>query len=269
MTEEEEFEFRLRLEQEQEQAAQQAQTQPGAQPMENVTTYAAQAALPAAIGGAEYVASPALRELQAGLINAGVAEGPMPNMTQTIKPGAVPGAVSEMGKRLYSLKDLSLSGALKDIGSRGLTQSVTDLARFVTEPLGGRATIGQMATGVPKALAAGAMAPENLLTLPYNMAAYEQAKIRENPTAPGLEYNPYAQVVRGEAPQRPVGAPSFMGGTQMAPTQGAAAAANRRRAIASQQYGGLTAEEQDMLRKDRELSYAMRLKAAKKVLGQP
>lgn len=94
-------------------------------------------------------------------------------------------------------------------------------------------------------------APENLALAPYNLAAYEQEKIRANPQAPGLEYNPYAQQVRGEYP-----------------TQGAAAAANRQRAIAGQQYGGVTPEERAILDQDR-LNMAIRLKAAKKVLGQP
>lgn len=111
--------------------------------------------------------------------------------------------------------------------------------------------VGGMARGVGGALAAPLTAPENLFTAPYTMAAYEQDKIRQNPQAPGLESNPFAQQLRGEYP-----------------TQGAAAAANRRQAIRSQTYGGLTADEQSMLKADRELSYAIRLKAARKVLGQ-
>jgi hypothetical protein len=101
-----------------------------------------------------------------------------------------------------------------------------------------------------KFIAQGAVAPENLLTAPYQMAAYEQEKIRQNPNAPGLEYNPYAQVQRNEYA-----------------TQGQAAAANRRQAIAGQQYGGLTPEEQSILEKDR-LNMLIRLQAAKKILGQ-
>jgi hypothetical protein len=77
---------------------------------------------------------------------------------------------------------------------------------------------------VPGAAARGllsaAVAPENLFTLPYTMAAYEQEKIRANPNAPGLESNPYAQTVRGEYP-----------------TQAAAGAANRRQAVANMPTG--------------------------------
>lgn len=112
--------------------------------------------------------------------------------------------------------------------------------------LGGRLpTMGQIGSGMVQ----GAIAPENLLAVPYQMAAYEQEKIRANPTAPEYQTNPYAQAYRGEFP-----------------TQGAAGAANRRNAIASQQYGGLTPEEQDILEQDR-IDRDIRKKAAQRVLG--
>jgi len=105
------------------------------------------------------------------------------------------------------------------------------------------------ARGIGSAMIQGAIAPENLLALPYQMAAYEQEKIRANPTAPEYATNPYAQQYRGEYA-----------------TQGAAGAANRRNAIASQQYGGLTQEEQDILEEDR-IRREIRRKAAEKALG--
>jgi hypothetical protein len=115
----------------------------------------------------------------------------------------------------------------------------------------------QVAQGAPGAikniatgLGAGLLGPESAIAAPYQMAAYEQEKIRQNPQAPEYATNPYAQAYRGEAP-----------------TQGAAGAANRRSAIGNQQYGGLTTAEQMALDQDR-LSMAIRLKAAKKVLGQ-
>lgn len=95
----------------------------------------------------------------------------------------------------------------------------------------------------------GAVAPESLFAAPYQMAGYEQEKIRANPTAPEYQTNPYAQAYRGEYA-----------------TQGAAGAANRRNAIASQQYGGLTQEEQDILEQDR-IAREIRRKAAERVLG--
>lgn len=114
----------------------------------------------------------------------------------------------------------------------------------------GMGALAGAARGVGGALLRGAMAPESAIMMPYQMAAYEQEKIRQNPDAPGLESNPYAQVVRGEAP-----------------TQRAAGAANQRRALMNQRYGGLTPQEQTILDRDR-LDMAVRLTAAKKVLGQ-
>jgi len=114
----------------------------------------------------------------------------------------------------------------------------------------GAAAAGSKLKGLGGRLVQGAIAPESSFLLPYQMAAYEQEKIRQNPNAPEYANNPYAQAYRGEYA-----------------TQGAAAAANRRQAIAGQQYGGLTPAEQAILEKDR-LNMLMRLKAAKKVLGQ-
>jgi len=91
--------------------------------------------------------------------------------------------------------------------------------------------------------------PENLFALPYQGAAYEQAKIRANPTAPEYANNPYAMAQRG-----------------VAPTQGAAGAMNRRAAIANQPYGNLTPEEQNILHQD-SIDRAIRLKAAQKALA--
>ena len=94
------------------------------------------------------------------------------------------------------------------------------------------------------------MAPENLMTLPYNMAAYEQEKIRANPNAPGLEYNPYAQTVRGQAA-----------------TQGQAGAANQMRAVVNQPYGNVSAQERAILDEDRMMKQAIRKRAFEKVMG--
>lgn len=80
--------------------------------------------------------------------------------------------------------------------------------------------VGRGAGAVGRGLVAGATAPESLMLLPYQMAAYEQEKIQANPTAPEYATNPYAQAYRGEYP-----------------TQGAAGAANRRQAIANAPTG--------------------------------
>ena len=94
------------------------------------------------------------------------------------------------------------------------------------------------------------VAPAAMLAAPYQMAGYEQEKIRANPTAPQYQNNPYGQMYRQEAP-----------------TQGAAGAMNRRSAIGSQQYGGVNAQEQAVLKQDR-LNQMIREAAAKKALAQ-
>lgn len=127
-----------------------------------------------------------------------------------------------------------------------LMESNTPLKQLGKQAIG---RAGEMASNIGSRVVSGLTAPEGLMALPYQMAAYEQEKIRANPTAPEYATNPYAQAYRGEAP-----------------TQGAAGAANRRNAIASQQYGGLTQEEQDILEQDR-IAREIRRKAAEKVLG--
>jgi hypothetical protein len=134
-----------------------------------------------------------------------------------------------------------------------VTHPISSLRAYVQGHPMANTPIRQIAGGIGKnvagALVQGAVAPENILAAPYMMAGYEQAKIRENPVAPEYQYTPYAQQYRGEFP-----------------TQGAAGAANRRQAIAGQQYGGLTQEQQQMLEQDR-IDQAIRRKAAEKVLG--
>lgn len=135
-----------------------------------------------------------------------------------------------------------------------ITHPLNTLQAYVQGHPMANTPIKQIAGGVAKnvgsAVAQGLMAPENMFAAPYQMAGYEQEKIRANPTAPEYATNPYAQAYRGEYA-----------------TQGQAGAANRRQAIAGQQYGGLSETEQRMLESDR-LNMAVRLKAAKKVLGQ-
>lgn len=205
----------------------------------NAAAYGMQAAATPAIGGINYTNVPA------------------PNMTgpvqpgQTMKPGIVPYVAEDMaavGKTVAN--NATLGHALDLIKKEGLTGAGAEFTKAVLHPFT-QQTLTGAAKNIAGGIGQGLMAPENLMTLPYNMAAYEQEKIRANPTAPEYKTTPYAQAYRGEYP-----------------TQGAAAAANRREAIRGQQYGGLSADEQQMLKQDRELSYAMRLKAAKKVLGQ-
>jgi len=188
---------------------------------------------------------------------------------------AAPGAVSagtELAKQ-------GLSATKQFVASRPVMQTAADIAGIISHgvPWGSIAkqainasptTIGDIAGNVANmarqgagavasgarnvggALIRGALAPESAVMMPYQMAAYEQEKIRANPNAAGLEYNPYAQVQRGEAP-----------------TTRAAGAANQRRAVANMPYGNVTAEEKSMLDRDR-LNMSVRLQAAKRILGQ-
>jgi hypothetical protein len=124
-------------------------------------------------------------------------------------------------------------------------------AQAVQTAVQGAKTLGTGARALGGALVQGAVAPESLFALPYQMAAYEQEKIRENPNAPGLERNPYAMTVRGEAP-----------------TQGAAGAMNQRRAVVNMPIQGVTAEERRILEEDqkRKLDLLTRQEAARRVL---
>lgn len=110
--------------------------------------------------------------------------------------------------------------------------------------------IKAMPGALMRGLGAAVAAPESAFLMPYQMAAYEQAKIRQNPNAPGLEYNPYAQTVRGQAA-----------------TQGRAGAANQMRTVANMPYGNVTPEERAMLDEDARIRSAVRRKALEKVMG--
>ena len=109
-----------------------------------------------------------------------------------------------------------------------------------------KAMPGALMRGVGTAVAA----PESAFLMPYNMAAYEQEKIRANPSAPGLQYNPYAQTVRGEAA-----------------TQGQAGAANQMRTVANMPFGNVNPQERAILEEDARMRQNIRKKAYEKVMG--
>jgi hypothetical protein len=139
----------------------------------------------------------------------------------------------ELAKNPYELTKAYIQGhpwsdSLKNIGS-------------IPGKMGGFA--GRALTGI-------VTAPENAAMLPYNMAAYEQEKIRNNPNLPEYANNPYAQTVRGEAS-----------------TQNRAGQANQMRAIANMPFGNVTAEEYKMLKDDMMMKDAIRKKAFQKVMG--
>jgi hypothetical protein len=160
------------------------------------------------------------------------------------------GQVSPAGVRSFvesPAKILQIPGAFLEryLGSSNMNKTVGDMVKGAGKAL----TNPSNYLNAAKAVGGAVMAPENILAAPYTMAGYEMDKIRANPTAPEYEFNPYAQMTRGQTA-----------------TQGQAGAQNRRQAIAGQQYGGLTPEQQQMLEQDR-ITQAIRRKAASKVLG--
>lgn len=124
--------------------------------------------------------------------------------------------------------------------------------------------VGELLKAGGRGVAGALTAPESAFLLPYNMAAYEQAKIRQNPNAPGLQYNPYAQTVRGEVGSQ---APSTLVARQQVGTQNMAGAANQMRTVANMPYGNVTAQERAILDEDRRMKDAIRKKAFEKVMG--
>lgn len=227
-------------------------TTPPPQPSENVGAYGIQAATTPFVGGVNYTNVPSAGNV--GPVKPG----------QTIKPGIIPYVVEDMSKvASITAKNATLGHALDLIKKEGLTGAGAEFAKAVLHPF-----TQQTLTGAAKNIAGGAVqgltAPENLMTLPYNLAAYEQEKIRQNPNAPGLEFNPYAQTVRGEVKPQ---APSTMVARQPVGTQAMAGEANRMRAVANMPFTGVSPQERQMLEEDAKMRNAIRKKAFEKVMG--
>lgn len=174
-------------------------------------------------------------------------------IAQTYWSGPAEGGIRDMANVAKNVSNASPEGVAEMLKNPMLAAK----AYLQGHPWAG-ASIGETLGKAPGAVARGALslganmitAPENAITLPYNMAAYEQEKIRQNPNAPGLESNPYAQVVRGETK-----------------TQGRAGEANRMKALASMPFGGVTPEERQILEEDMRMKSAIRKKAFEKVMG--
>lgn len=203
----------------------------------------------------------------------------VPNMTNVppigttgpVVPGStkMPGAIPYVAQDAYNVgrtisNNATINSVLDVAKKHGLTGSVAEFGKAILHPFA-NTTLTQAAKNLGSGLAYGLAAPENAFSAPYQMAAYEQDRIRANPQGPltnnnlitgkpqvvdTLQNNPYAQQVRGEAP-----------------TQGAAGALNQRRAVAGQQYGGLSAEDQARLEED-QAQRMIRYVALKKALGQ-
>jgi len=106
------------------------------------------------------------------------------------------------------------AGGLKtayDIATKGKIGGMIDLAKTPwNSSMQGLEAIAER-TGlanktIPQAMgsafggATQAEGPASAFLLPYQMSAYEQARIRANPTAPEYANNPYAMQQRGQAP---------------------------------------------------------------------
>lgn len=203
-----------------------------------------------------------------------------PTATQpeiNLLPQAVSAATSAVPEAVNTARQVGAVGAAKtatanirDAVKVGGMLSQMPMGEFMQSPVSNTAkTVGAYVAGHPYvqaagniaagarniggALVTGAVAPESAFLMPYQMAAYEQDKIRQDPNAPGLEYNPYAQVQRGEYA-----------------TQGAAGAANTRRAVMNMPYGNVTPAEKTLLDQDKQqrMRMMMQYEAAKRVLGQ-
>lgn len=182
-----------------------------------------------------------------------------PVVQQAAMSAIKPAAMMAGTQAADAMKMAKIAGQVTpSIIGEALMSPITTTKDFISAYAAGHPMLGQIANtplkampgAVARGVAGAVAAPESAFLMPYQMAAYEQEKIRANPNAPGLEYNPYAQVQRGEYA-----------------TQRQAGAANQRMAVANQRYGGLTPQEQAILDKDR-LNMQMRVQAAKRVLGQ-
>ena len=204
----------------------------------------------------EYVTDPELLK-QLGSPERGL-EAPV-NPTDYAAGQAVMSGARPAAQAAYSMtagvRDLANIGKnLSAISPEGIKEIVSSPLQTAKAYVQGhpfiQGGVGGAARGIGGALTAPLTAPENLFTLPYTMSAYEQEKIRQNPNAPGLESNPYAQVQRGEAT-----------------TQGRAGEANRMKATADMPYGNVTPEEKRILDEDRMMRQNIRKKAYEKVMG--
>jgi hypothetical protein len=187
---------------------------------------------------------------------------------QTAKFGG--GLVSSQVKDYATIGKILYQNASLDNVGQFLKEPVANTGKAIGAYVAGHPTLSNITGSTPqqavaalgrgagnvanfgRTLAAGAVMPESAFLLPYQMAAYEQEKIQQDPNAPGLERNPYAMAYRGEAP-----------------TQGAAGAMNQRRAVMSMPITGVNAEEKRMLEEDqkRRLEMLTRYEAAKRIIG--
>lgn len=281
MSEQEEFEFRARAEAEQAQQARESQP-PAQEPggLEQAGNFVTQTAIPVAYGLGKAAADVATQNPTLATVGAAAAfpkiAAKVPVLGPAMEMGR--GAIDAMNafsesKNLSSLSQLEHQARqYMKMGQQvpeGLQRSIDSLRTKVAGPVsapvapaaapaaapaqqGMLSRAGQALGRVGGAIApAMEMAgPTSMFLMPYMQAAQEQAKIRQNPNMPGLENNPYAQVVRGQAA-----------------TQGQAGAANQMRSVANMPYGNVSAQERQVLEQDALMRDAIRKKAFQKVMG--
>ena len=208
-----------------------------------------------------------LTKQQAGPVGGNLTTPPPPSMATAVEPYAA-GVVREVGALASNLgqttpaawadaagqplkfgKDAVQALAERYAGSN-INTPIKDIVTNFAKTQG-----PGIARGIGGSVLGAVTAPENLFSLPYGMAAYEQAKIRANPTAPGLETNPYAQSYRSQGGPAPL-------------TQGQAGAMNQRRAVANMPFGNVNAQEQAILAQDQARKQQVQAQA-RAVLQQP
>jgi len=148
---------------------------------------------------------------------AGYGAGPVTQFAEQATRGGIRDLAS-VGKILYN-------EVTPGVAAHWVTHPIKSLRKGVQSYVAGHpwanATLRDAVSGatsgvrnVGGALVRGALGPESMFAAPYQMAAYEQEKIRQNPTAAEYANNPYAMVQRG-----------------LAQTQGQAGAMNQRAAV--------------------------------------
>lgn len=187
-----------------------------------------------------YLATSAVAPLVGGVAPGGMQTGLLQDLAR--RYGGVAGEALKSG----TLNNVLLNNLMK---SQGVIPTAAQFTKALLGPLG-EVTAPQLAKGAAGMVARGLTAPENLMLAPYQMAAAEAAKIRQNPRAPGLENQPYAQSLRGEYA-----------------TQGQAGQANIRKGIINRPITGVNEQERAMLEEDRQrqMRNMVQMEAARRI----
>ena len=141
--------------------------------------------------------------------------------------------VMKMGNILYKNMTPGVIGTV-------ISSPITYAKDFASAYVQGHPWMSNLAQTTPQqAVQAGAGFAKNI-----------GGRILAGANAPGLQYNPYAQTVRGEAT-----------------TQGRAGSANQMRTVANMPYGNVNPQERAILEQDRMMRENIRKKAYQRVMG--